>query len=106
MKNFNINSGKLENFLELEIPGWKKIKIFYGFSVSSGITILHWKIENTDHIFTVPHHILILQNEENLSDHFVKTLKVFRNDFLEWKKEGFPLDWMKKYENMFNDLIL
>lgn len=94
----------LDKTLTLETEGWEKLEILYSVEWVSNASFLCWKIKGTDHIFRIPTRIVYENHGLNYSEHFSLALKVFREDFLEWKRAGFPEDWMKKYEKQFNNL--
>jgi hypothetical protein len=97
---------KLDKELSLTPAGWKKITILYSTEVRAGINYLCWKVKTTDHIFRIPTQIVYENHGLNYKEHFEKVLQVFRQDYLEWERQGFPLEWMQKYRAMFSNLIL
>ena len=91
---------------ELKLSGWEKIKVVYTFHTYSGVSWLLWKVLGTDHVFQIPYSDVIMNHGTELEEHFSLTLKVFREDFLEWRSLDFSEPWMKKYRDMFEKLIL
>jgi len=92
---------------ELEVEGWVgKLKINYSVDIHAGISYLCWKIEGTDQVFRIQASIVYENHGLNYSDHFSLTLKNFREDYLDWGNQGFPEEWMKRYQGMFQRLIL
>lgn len=92
--------------LTLETEGWKKLDILYSVEWVSNTSYLCWKIKETTHIFRIPTRIVYENHGLNYSEHFSLTLKVFREDYLEWEQAGFPEPWMKNYQHMFQPLII
>lgn len=91
--------------LNLEIEGWEKLTIHYSIEWISNVSYLCWKINETEHVFRIPTRIVYENHGLNYAEHFSLTLKVFREDYLEWKKVNFSEPWMQKYQKMFNHLI-
>ena len=91
--------------VDIEPIGWEKVKILYSVEIHAGVSYLCWKIQDTDQIFKIQATIVYEKHGLSYSDHFLVTLKTFREDFIQWKNEGFPTDWMKRYEKMFSHLI-
>lgn len=96
----------LDKTTDLEVSGWLKLKIQYSVEFFAGISYLCWKVQNTDQIFRIQAAIVYEKHGLNYADHFSLTLKKFREDFLNWEAQGFPEDWMKRYQIMFRHLIL
>jgi hypothetical protein len=92
---------------ELEVEGWVgKLKINYSVDVYAGLSYLCWKIAGTDQVFRIQASIVYENHGLNYSEHFSLTLKKFREDYLDWEKQEFPEDWMKRYQTMFHNLII
>lgn len=96
----------LDKTIELEISGWEKLTIMYSIEIYAGISYLCWKVQNTDQVFKVQSTIVYENHGLNYSDHFSLTLSKFREDYLEWETTNFPEDWMKRYQRMFQHLII
>jgi hypothetical protein len=91
---------------ELTVSGWNNVCIEYTFRVYSGISWLLWRIAGTEHVFQIQHHILLTQHGTEINEHFILVLNTFREDYLKWKSEDFPEEWMKRYQSMFKNLIM
>lgn len=89
----------------LEIPGWEKLTILYSIDVFNGNSYLSWKVENTEQVFKILTTLVFEKHQLDFDEHFKLTLSTFREDYLEWEKEGFPDDWMKRYQRIFHKLI-
>ena len=93
--------------VNIELDGWiKNLKVIYGVNIHAGISYLCWKIENTEHIFRIQSTIVYQNHGLKYLDHFLLTLKFFREDYLEWETQNFPEDWMKRYQTIFQNLII
>jgi hypothetical protein len=90
----------------VNVEGWEpNLKILYSVEFHAGVSYLCWKIQNTEQIFRILTTTVYEKHGLNFSDHFSVTLKTFREDYLEWMKEEFPEEWMKRYYRIFNNLI-
>ena len=102
---FSINPS-LDKTVSLEVPGWVKLEIDYSLELQGGVSYLCWKVKNTEQIFKVLATIVYENHGLAFSDHFSLTLQKFREDYLEWENQGFPEDWMKRYQKMFYNKII
>ena len=97
----------LDKIAVISPEGWtNNLTIQYGISVHAGVSYLCWKINETDHVFRIQAAIVYEKHGLNFSDHFMLTLKIFREDYKSWESLGFPEDWMKRYEKVFSMLII
>ncbi len=81
------------------------MSVAYSVDIQNGVSFLSWKVLNTEQIFKVQTAVVYQNHGLEYAEHFKLTLKKFREDFLGWKKEGFPEPWMKRYCDMFSSLI-
>jgi len=95
----------LDKSMEIDVPGWEHLTIDYSTDIYAGISYLCWKIRGTEQLFKIHHTIVFEHHGLEYSEHFVLTLTNFREDYLKWEEEEFPLDWMKRYQSMFKNLI-
>lgn len=103
--NFNYIKDTHESSFYLD--NWKSyITIQYGLHKISEKTFLVWKIKGTDKVFQIDLLIINEKHGHNYDDHFKLTLEKLREDLLLWKKENFPEDYMKKYWEIYKNLIL
>jgi hypothetical protein len=97
----------LDKTAEVEVPGWAiKLKINYSVEIHAGVSYLCWKIHETEQLFRIQAAIVYENHGLNYLDHFSLTLLKFREDYLDWENQGFPEDWMKRYQRIFQYLIL
>lgn len=104
--SFDINEAYNPVMIDIEIDGWKPLKIKYGFFKISEQVYVIWQVLNTSHTFGVPINFMYSHHNGVFKDHFMETLKKFREDLLEWRSEGLPEEWMKKYNYEFYGLLL
>lgn len=99
-----------EKINELEIrnlAGWQSsIIIEYAYS-NFGKTemYLYWRVKGTAHTFTITAKEFNQMSKGNPEEHFRQTLKVFRNDIIQWYEDGLPEEWMREYVYMFKNYI-
>lgn len=96
---------QLDKSVQFEQEGWEKTEILYSTEIHNGVSYLCWKVKDTDHIFRILTATVYQKHGLEYREHFSITLKVFREDFLEWERQGFPEEWMKRYQRIFNHLI-
>lgn len=102
----SIDKVSVLNKVIINVPGWApNLEIHYGPMNIGNVQFAIWKIANTDHTFKVPLKIIYQHHNDNISEHFVKTLTQFRQDYIEWQFEGFTEDWQKRYYDIFGHLI-
>jgi hypothetical protein len=97
----------LDKTASVSVEGWiNPLAILYSTEILNGVSYLCWKIKDTEHVFKIQNRIVFENHGLDFSEHFILTLKVFLKDYKVWEKEGFPEDWMKKYNQMYRKLIL
>lgn len=103
---FNIDAAEDIKEIKLSVDGWLPLIINYGlFKISEKIYLL-WNVVGSEHTFGVSLQLVMQQHGEKYDEHFKLTLKKFKEDLLEWAKEGLPEDWMKNYYKQFSDLLI
>jgi hypothetical protein len=105
MINIDLEKIDFNKTVKLEIEGWFPIEVEYILKVYSGISILYWRVVNTDHTFQIQYQIVLQQHGGKLQEHFELVLKIFREDYKKWESQNFSEDWMQKYQSDFQDLI-
>lgn len=102
----DINSLQNLQTINILVDGWvNPLEISYGiysFGISSYIL---WKIKGAEHTFKVPSKIVYQHHNDKVEEHFKLTLEKFREDYIDWAKNGFTEDWQKRYYNIFNKFI-
>lgn len=108
----NEDTGFKERFInpkEIAIhpTGWYQIKIDYGLRRygASDSWELCWRVQGTEHIFRIGLDLFYEDSQGDYEKHFTKVLEVFRQDYLEWYRQGFTEDWMRKYREQFGRYI-
>lgn len=92
---------------EIQPTGWYQIKVEYGLRNygASDRWELCWRVQGTEHIFRIMLDLFYEDSQGDYEKHFTKVLEVFRKDYLDWYKQGFPEDWMRKYKKQFGKFI-
>ncbi len=89
----------------LLLDGWYPLTISYGLYKISEKNYLLWQVYGVNHTFSIPLKIVMAEHGGNYKAHFEITLKKFKEDLLEWVKEGLVEDWMKDYHKQYKHLI-
>ena len=87
--------------------GWYPVVIEYGLSPLGESTTFQmcWRVKGTQHVFRIPLPLLYEHSKGDYEKHFSQVLETFRQDYLEWYKQGFREDWMQKYRRQFKQFI-
>ena len=85
---------------------WKPLTIQYGINIIGGVSYICWKVTNTEKIFRIPSRLVYENHGLDFGDHFSLVLRTFYQDYKSWEQMGFPADWMKNYQQQFENLIL
>lgn len=94
------------NEVSFYIEGWKSyITVQYRLHMISKKTYLMWKVKGTEKIFEIDLLIVNEKHGHNYEEHFKLTLTKLREDLVEWKNQNFPDAFMKKYWDIYKNLI-
>ena len=102
---FDINDAVDVKEIDVEVPGWYPLRIRYGLFKISEKNYLLWNVVGSKHTFGVSLRLITREHSGNYKEHFILTLKKFREDLYSWIEEGLPEDWMKSYYNQFKGLL-
>ena len=108
----NINFSNLRDVKTLEVSpdGWvTPLYIEYGIGndlVTYGTVSYYWRVKGTKHTFVIPLVRLDYLSAGDYKKHFEEALNTFREDYLQWKSEGFNSPWAKEYQKQFSQFIL
>lgn len=103
----NVDFSKFESIKTMEInpTGWiNPIIIEYGIS-NSAMPLFCWRIKGTKHTFIIPVIRLDFISSGDYDKHFTKVLETFREDYIEWKNEGFITEWSHEYRDQYSRYI-
>ena len=104
----NYEFTKLSNIKTVEVnpDGWvEPLYIEYGEGNMGNTPSYFWRVKGTFHTFVIP---IVRMNYLSSGDyvkHFNEVLQEFRQDYIEWSKEGFRIEWMRKYEEQYKSFI-
>ena len=104
-----VDFSKITNIKTLEVnpKGWiNPLFVEYGLGLHYNTPSYFWKIKGTNHTFVIPISRLEFLSSGEYKSHFEEVLEGFREDYVEWKKENFNIDWMKEYEKEYSKIIL
>lgn len=111
--NFDFSKLKDVKTMEVNPEGWvTPLYIEYGVSddmnagVYGAIPSYYWRVKGTQHTFIIPIIRIDYLSSGNYKKHFEDALETFREDFIEWKKEGFNTNWARDYQGQFSRFII
>lgn len=67
---------------------------------------LEWGISGNPHKFKLLLDIIYKEYDGDYNAYFTGVLEMFRVDFIEWYRQGFPEEWMKNYYKHFYKYII
>ena len=98
----------LQNIRETEIhlEGWvDPVFIEYGLGIYQTTPSYYWRVKGTKHTFVIPVLRMNFLSQGDYEKHFTEVLQKFREDYIQWKEEGFNTDWGQEYRNQFSRFI-
>jgi hypothetical protein len=63
-------------------------------------------VEGTSHTFVISISRMEFLSGGEYKSHFEEALTGFRRDYLEWRNEGFKIQWQKEYYEEYSKFIL
>lgn len=105
---YNYDFSDLQNIHETEIHlgGWiDPIFIEYGLGMYQTTPSYFWRVKGTQHTFVIPVLRMNFLSQGNYNEHFKEVLQKFREDYIQWKEEGFSTDWGVEYQKQFSRFI-
>jgi hypothetical protein len=109
---YNLDFSKIENVKTIEVnPKNWVTPLYVEYGITDGIEVRGilsycWRVKGTTHTFVIPVIRLDFLSSGNYKTHFEKVLETFRDDYLEWKNEGFKTPWSNEYKNEFSRFII
>ena len=92
--------------LEIHPEGWiNPIWIEYGMGLHGNVPSYFWRVKGTKHTFVIPVLRMNFLSSGEYEKHFEDTLKTFREDYIEWEKEGWITEWSQEYRDQFSRFI-
>ena len=98
-------SGLEIQYIEIQPDGWVPLVIEYGIK-NDAFPIYYWRVKGTKHTFTIPVSRLDFISSGNYGEHFKEALEGFREDYLNWSREGFITEWSREYRNQYAKYII
>ena len=105
---FNHDFVDIQNIreVELHVEGWvDPIFVEYGLGIHQTTPSYFWRVKGTKHTFVIPVLRMNFLSSGDYKKHFSEALKKFREDYIEWKEEGFISEWEKEYHQQFSKFI-
>lgn len=87
--------------------GWYPVTIEFGLAPLGESTAqqMCWRVKGTQHVFRIPLPVFYEQAQGDYEKHFCHVLETFREDYLNWYKQGFKESWMQNYRRQFKQFI-
>jgi len=91
---------------EFDIDGWASpITVEWGTGFHGEVPAYFWRVRGTKHTFVIPILRMDYLSQGDYEKHFKEALSVFREDYLEWREDGFQSEWMQEYARQFDGII-
>jgi hypothetical protein len=105
--NFDFSNLK-KTTIEISVDGWiSPLEIEYAITQIDQLPLsCYWRVKNTNHTFVIPSARLDFISKGNYNEHFSAALSAFREDYLEWREQGFSSDWMQEYYREYYKFII
>ena len=105
---FNHDFSDIQNIREIEIhpEGWiDPIFVEYGLGIYQTTPSYYWRVKGTQHTFVIPVLRMNFLSSGDYEKHFKEVLGKFREDYIQWKEEGWIFDWSQEYRQQFSRFI-
>jgi len=104
--NYDFTVFKNINELPVSPEGWKSpLLIEYATEYHGDVPSCFWRVKGTKHTFIIPLVRLNYLSAGDYAKHFKDILELFREDYFEWKEQGFAVNWMSEYKSQFAEYI-
>ncbi|HRT03603.1 MAG TPA: hypothetical protein P5513_06650 [Candidatus Diapherotrites archaeon] len=105
--NYDFSNIRDLKTVEVNPKGWiSPLFVEYGSNLHGGVPSYFWRVKGTQHTFIIPILRMDFLSKGDYVKHFEEVLENFREDYLEWEREDFYLDWMKEYKEIFQYFII
>jgi len=109
----NFDFSKLNNIKTLEVnpQGWVT-PLYIEYTVTqdansyNGIESYFWRVKGTQHVFVIPLIRMDYLSAGDYKKHFENALETFREDYIDWKTQGFITEWSREYARQFSKFII
>ena len=109
----NLDFTKLIDVKTIEVnpANWiSPLYVEYGIQeenpIYGGVSCYCWRVKGTQHTFIIAVARIDYVSSGDYKKHFENALEVFREDYIEWKNEGFIHEWARDYRNQFSKFII
>ncbi len=109
----NLDFSTISDIKQIEIfpNGWvTPLYIEYGISDEIiqyiGISCCCWRVKGTLHTFIIPISRIDYLSSGDYKKHFENALENFKEDFIDWKNEGFIYEWEREYRDQYSNFII
>jgi hypothetical protein len=93
--------------MKVHPKGWvEPLFVEYGMGIHGTTPSYFWRVKETNHTFVIPVLRMNFLSSGDYGKHFDEYLEGFRQEYLEWKSEGFYVPWMKEYQEIYRNFIV
>jgi len=108
--NFDFSELKNVKTIEVNPQGWViPLYVEYGIGDdirSYGEISYFWRVKGTQHTFVIPIIRMDFLSSGDYKKHFEDALETFREDYINWKNEGFITEWSREYDKQYSRFIV
>ena len=105
---YNHDFSSIKNIRKAGInpEGWiNPIFVEYGIGLHGNMPSYFWRVQGTQHTFVIPVLRMNFLSSGEYEKHFQEVLQKFRDDYIEWSREGWQTGWSREYRNQFSRYI-
>jgi hypothetical protein len=99
---------KLNSTQQMEVhpKDWvEPLFVEYGMGIHGSTPAYFWRVKGTKHTFVIPVLRMNFLSSGDYEKHFSEALEIFRNDYIDWKNQGWITEWMQEYRKQFSGFI-
>lgn len=105
--NYDFSYLENQETLELDIPGWKEVKITFATTANATQEqTIYWRVNNTEQTFKVYLSYMLEYFKDDYEEYFTKLLTDFRKNYKKWEEINFMEPWMQEYRDQFGKYII
>ena len=92
--------------MEVHPQGWvEPLFVEYGMGVHGSTPSYFWRVKGTKHTFVIPVMRMNFLSSGDYEKHFNEALESFREDYIDWKNQGWITEWQQEYRRDFSKFI-
>ena len=99
---------KLTTIQQMEVHPMEWVEplfVEYGMGIHGTTPSYFWRVKGTKHTFVIPVLRMNFLSSGDYEKHFNEALESFREDYVDWSKQGWVTEWMQEYKKDFSRYI-